>query len=99
MFFWVLESYALECAEIHLDFIRVTNVVLYTVPDCPLCEAARQSLRAAGVDFIEHDIVSEFSARRRVFKATRQNLVPVLETNEQFFVRPTSDQIARLFAL
>jgi glutaredoxin len=73
-------------------------VTLYVVPHCPLCADARAWLRGNGVEFVERDVASDFGALRAMYKLTKQNLVPVFESNGRALVRP-SDAELREFLL
>jgi glutaredoxin len=72
------------------------GVILYVVPACPLCDDARTALRAEGVTFVERDVANDFGALRRMYKNTRQSLVPVVEKDGAFLVRPSRDEIRRI---
>jgi glutaredoxin len=69
---------------------------LYVVPNCPLCEVAREWLRRNGVEFRERDVANDFGALRAMYGLTRQNLVPVVEMNERALVRPTDVELREL---
>ncbi|MDQ3907457.1 MAG: glutaredoxin family protein [Acidobacteriota bacterium] len=73
-------------------------VTLYVVPHCPLCVDARAWLRANGVEFRERDVANDFGALRAMYRLTRQNLVPVFESEGRALVRP-SDEKLREFLL
>lgn len=68
--------------------MKSAQVVLYVVPGCPLCADARAWLKANGIDYVERDVANEYAALRRMYKLTRQGLVPVFERNNQAVVRP-----------
>lgn len=72
-------------------------VILYVVPGCPLCADVREWLETKGVPFEERDVANDFGARKRFYKNTRQSLVPVLEHQGKFFVRPTDTELRTLF--
>lgn len=72
------------------------EIVLFVVPGCPLCEEARTWLNAHGITYGELNIENNYSARRRMFKLTRQQLVPVLMVGEHFAVRPSVRKIIEL---
>lgn len=77
---------------------KVSNpVTLYVVPNCPLCEDTRQWLQGRGISFEELDVANNFGALRRMHKLTRQNLVPVIVFGDQTIVRPTHEQLGKLF--
>lgn len=69
------------------------EVILFTVPGCPLCAEARNWLARNGIAYGERDVQNDYSSMRKMFKLTRQNLVPVLLVGETFKVRPTEQQI------
>jgi glutaredoxin len=72
------------------------SVTLYVVPNCPLCEDAREWLRRNGVEFRERDVVNDFSALRAMYRLTRQNLVPVVEAQGHALVRPSDVELREL---
>lgn len=72
------------------------SVILYVVPACPLCADARHWLDGKGVQYQVRDVANDFGALRRMYKLTRQNLVPVLEKNGTALVRPSDDEMTML---
>lgn len=72
------------------------SVVLYVVPDCPLCARARAWLNRHAVTFNERDVANDFGALRTMYKLTRQRLVPVFQTNSGVLVRPTEEELEML---
>ena len=72
------------------------RVILYVVPDCPLCSRARAWLRRHGVEFVERDVANDFGALRTMYKLTRQRLVPVFQTDAGALVRPTEEELEGL---
>jgi glutaredoxin 3 len=73
---------------------RVVN--LYVVPGCPLCARARAWLNERGISYVESDVANNFGALRRMYKLTRQNLVPVFEVDGRVLVRPDDEALADL---
>ncbi|HEX5706778.1 MAG TPA: glutaredoxin family protein [Pyrinomonadaceae bacterium] len=71
-------------------------VILYVVPNCPLCSRTRSWLMRHRVRFDERDVANDFGALRAMYKLTRQNLVPVVQTADGAFVRPTEDELEEL---
>jgi glutaredoxin len=72
------------------------KVVLYVVPGCPLCARAREWMRDRQVEYLERDVANDFGALRSMYKATRQNLVPVFEYKGRALVRPTYQELDEL---
>jgi len=71
-----------------------TPVMLYVVPDCPLCAHARSWLKEHGVDYVERNVAGDFGALRAMYKLTRQRLVPVFEVDGRALVRPSNAELA-----
>lgn len=78
------------------DADEKAGVTLYVVPGCPLCEDARRWLSRNGVAFVERDVANDFGALRRMYRATRQRLVPVVESGPRALVRPTERELTDL---
>ena len=88
-----------ETLLVRMEVKRQTSTVtLYVVPHCPLCADARAWLRRNAVEFDERDVASDFGALRAMYRLTKQNLVPVLESTGRALVRP-SDAELREFLL
>ncbi len=73
-------------------------VTLYTIPDCPLCADVRALLKEANVSFVERNVKNDFAAMRKMFKLTRQGLVPVVECAGTALVRPANGELMDLLA-
>jgi glutaredoxin 3 len=71
-------------------------LILYVVPNCPLCQEVRDWLGEAAVDYVERDVANDYSALRRMYKLTRQGLVPVIEKDGNAVVRPDRETFDRL---
>lgn len=69
---------------------------LYVVPACPLCASLRAELQNRGINFRERDVAHDFAARRRMYRLTRQPLVPVIEYCGSAFVRPVAAELDRI---
>jgi glutaredoxin len=76
---------------------RDSTVTLYVVPGCPLCADARAWLRRGRIEFRERDVANDFGALRAMYRLTRQNLVPVVETGGRALVRPSDAELTELF--
>lgn len=71
-------------------------VKLYVVPGCPLCARARDWLNKHGISYVESDVANNFGALRRMYKLTRQSLVPVFEVDGRALVRPDDEALTHL---
>ncbi len=70
------------------------SVILYVVPDCPLCAHARAWLKQHDVAYNERDVKNDFGALRAMYELTRQRLVPVFEAKGRALVRPNDEELA-----
>jgi glutaredoxin 3 len=55
-----------------------SRVVLYSLRECPHCQAACEFLRARGVAFVERDVREEGDAIRDLTKLTGESIVPTV---------------------
>lgn len=53
-------------------------LVLFSLRECPHCEAAREFLRARGVAFVERDLREEPGAAGDLAKITGESIVPTI---------------------
>jgi len=74
----------------------MSRVTLYTIPDhCPLCDAAREDLRSAGVEFEEVDIRTD----RELLRAYRLEIpVVCVDGNKEFVGRIDLERLRGLLA-
>ncbi|HLN98362.1 MAG TPA: glutaredoxin family protein [Pyrinomonadaceae bacterium] len=76
-----------------MTYKTTTVVTLYVVPDCPLCERARDWLTKHQIIYVERDVAKSFGAFRAMYELTQQRLVPVFEVEGKALVRPREDQL------
>ncbi len=74
--------------------VRTEPLVLYVVPDCPLCAHARAWLRQHDVTYLEGDVANDFGGLRAMYELTRQRFVPVFEARGRALVRPSDAELA-----
>jgi len=72
---------------------RNDQVILYVVPDCPLCAQARAWLSEHHVAYLERDVKNDFGALRAMYSLTRQRFVPVFEAKGRALVRPDDEAL------
>ena len=56
----------------------MADAVIYTIPDCPYCKAAKDDLRQRGVPYREIDVSSDPEARKEMITLSGDTLVPVI---------------------
>ncbi len=76
--------------------VRNDLLVLYVVPECPLCAHARSWLQEHDVAYIERDVANNFGALRAMYELTHQRFVPVFEARGRALVRPSDAELAQL---
>jgi glutaredoxin len=74
---------------------RNDPVMLYVVPECPLCAHARAWLQEHNVAYVERDVANDFGALRAMYELTHQRLVPVFEARGRAMVRPNDEELAK----
>ncbi len=73
-----------------------TKVTLYVVPGCPLCASARRWLERHAIEYSERDVANDFGAFRKMYRLTKQRLVPVFEAKGRALVRPGEEDLRKL---
>lgn len=56
----------------------MAETVIYTIPDCPYCKAARDDLRRRAVPYREVDVAGDSLARDEMIALSGDNTVPVI---------------------
>lgn len=54
------------------------EAVIYTIPDCPYCAAAKKDLKDRGVAYQEVDVASDPAGREKMMQLSGDTLVPVI---------------------
>jgi glutaredoxin len=63
------------------------GIAIYTKPGCPYCAAAKEDLRQRAVAFVEHDVLSDAAALRRMLDLNGgRRHVPTIVAGEQVTV-------------
>lgn len=60
------------------------KIIIYTIPDCPFCKAAREDLETRKTGYKEIDVSKNSEAEREVLKLTGgKRVVPVVVEGEK----------------
>lgn len=62
------------------------KVVIYTRPDCPYCQAAKEDFKKRGIDYTELDVLYNQENRKQMVKLTGKKEVPVIVQGHQFTI-------------
>lgn len=69
------------------------DLILYVVPNCPHCDAAREQLSKLNLAYIEKDVTKSYSDLRQMYRFSRQKNVPVIVHSNKYLVRPSLQDI------
>ena len=78
------------------DQLAPSEITLYVVPHCPLCDQARAWLNSHGHSYVERDVSADFGALRSMYRLTHQRYVPVVQIGDRYSVRPSSEELATM---
>jgi glutaredoxin 3 len=63
------------------------KVIIYTIPDCPFCKAAKESLETKKTEYKEIDVSENPEAEQEVLKRTDgKRVVPVIVEGEKITI-------------
>ena len=75
------------------------NVVIYTTPTCTYCKMAKDFFKEEGIEYSEHDVVSDLAARREMIDKSGQMGVPVIEVNGEIVIGFNKEKLSTLLGL
>jgi glutaredoxin-like YruB-family protein len=71
------------------------SVTIYSTPTCVYCKLAKDFFRAHGVEYAEHDVAADMSARAQMVEKSHQLGVPVIDVGGEVFVGFDKGGLAR----
>jgi len=75
------------------------EVIIYTTPTCPWCQATKEYLRAREIDFEEIDVSADPAAAQEMIDKSGQMGTPVLDIDGEIIVGFNKPEIDRLLEL
>ncbi len=75
------------------------EVIIYTTPTCPWCQATKEYLRAREIDFEEVDVSADPAAAQEMIEKSGQMGTPVVDIDGEIVVgfnKPEIDQLLDL---
>jgi glutaredoxin 3 len=54
------------------------KVIIYTIPDCPFCQMAKQDLEKRGIKFKEINVSEIPQAEDQILRLAKRRVVPVI---------------------
>ena len=64
----------------------MSKVEIYSTPTCTFCHLAKDFFKANGVDYTEHDVLSDLAKRQEMVEKTGQMGVPVILIEDEIIV-------------
>ncbi len=62
------------------------NVFIYSTPTCVYCKMAKEFFKKHSVNFVEHNVAEDDTAREEMINKTHQLGVPVIDVGGEVFV-------------
>lgn len=75
------------------------KVIIYSTPTCMYCRMAKEFFTDNKIEYVEHDVAVDLSARKDMFDKTHQGGVPVIDIDGQVIVGFDEDKIRELLGL
>ncbi len=75
------------------------EVIVYTTPTCPWCQATKEYLRAREIDFEEVDVSADPAAAQEMIEKSGQMGTPVVDIDGEVIVGFNKPEIDRLLDL
>ncbi|NLY75515.1 MAG: glutaredoxin family protein [Firmicutes bacterium] len=74
----------------------MSDVTIYTTPQCPWCHKAKEFLESKGVNFEEKNVAADSEAAEKMIELTGQRSVPVISKGGLYVVGYSPEQIEKL---
>ena len=76
----------------------MTNVTVYTIPDCPWCSKLKEFFRREGIEYQEINVLDNYEQAKRMIELTGQRSVPVTVVDKQVLVGYAPQKIKDLLS-
>lgn len=74
----------------------MSDITVYTTPQCPWCHKAKEYLESRGVDFEEKNVAEDREAADKMIDLTGQRSVPVIAKGSLYVVGYSPENIDKL---
>lgn len=74
----------------------MSDITIYTTPQCPWCHKAKEFLESKGVDYEEKNVAADSEAAEKMIELTGQRSVPVISKGGLYVVGYSPEQIEKL---
>ncbi len=75
------------------------SVIVYSTSTCVYCKLAKDFLTKSGVEYVEHDVAADLTARAEMVEKSHQLGVPVIIIEDEVFVGFDKDGMARALGI
>lgn len=70
-----------------------TNVIIYSMNDCPFCQKAKDILKDMKVEYEERNVSESMKYRQELVKKSNDDKLPTVVVNDQVLVKPGEDKL------
>ena len=74
----------------------MSDITIYTTPQCPWCHKAKEYLESRGIDFEEKNVAADREAADKMIDLTGQRSVPVIAKGSLYVVGYSPENIDKL---
>ena len=72
------------------------KIKIYTLPTCSECMALKTFLEEHNINFEEIDVSQNIKERDRMIEKTKQEKLPIIETDDQIIINFGKEKICKL---
>ena len=71
--------------------------IIYTTPTCVYCKMTKEWFKKNNIEYIEHNVVQDESAREEMIEKSHQMGVPVVDVDGEIFVGFNRPELEKKF--
>ncbi len=75
------------------------KVTIYSTPACTYCNMAKDFFKQHNVEYTEHDVATDLSARKEMIDKSEQMGVPVIDIEGEIIVGFDKEQLSKSLGL
>jgi len=75
------------------------EVIIYSTPTCHFCHLAKDFFNEKGIEYTEHDVLSDLEKRQEMFDKSGQRGVPVIVIDGKMIVGFNQTEVSSLLGI
>ena len=75
------------------------NITIYSTPTCHFCQLAKEFFKEKGIEYTEHDVLSDLEKRQEMVDKSGQLGVPVIMIDDHIIVGFDQVEISSLLGI